>query len=264
MPKNEPLFWINGCCRLNRWYHALQRRCRSISNALMLFLSLSFRHQGKEYLEKDRWEWSRWCLVGVGGAVLRDQTNELLIIKERVRNREFWKVKTMCDENWPSHFFVASRRSVSLSEPRDYLFGFSGSTELSEDIGKLAPLALSIELISGSRWWRYPRSVRRNGNSIQYVASTLLNLPCSSIRVSIGDWIPSNSSSSGFALSLPFDQWSNHLKSRWTRSIRSLLHLSIICSIGRDQHGSNWSSRLPMGAFAGRRGFAKSHFTTCC
>jgi hypothetical protein len=31
--------------------------------------------------------------VGVGGAVLRDKTNELLVIKERVRNIEFWKVK---------------------------------------------------------------------------------------------------------------------------------------------------------------------------
>jgi hypothetical protein len=34
-------------------------------------------------------------LVGVGGAVLRDKTNELLIIKERIRNLEFWKVKEM-------------------------------------------------------------------------------------------------------------------------------------------------------------------------
>ncbi len=32
-------------------------------------------------------------LVGVGGAVLRDKTNELLVIKERIRNIEFWKVK---------------------------------------------------------------------------------------------------------------------------------------------------------------------------
>ncbi|CAF1295899.1 unnamed protein product [Adineta ricciae] len=30
--------------------------------------------------------------VGVGGAVLREKTNELLIIKERVRNLEFWKL----------------------------------------------------------------------------------------------------------------------------------------------------------------------------
>ncbi|CAF0826642.1 unnamed protein product [Adineta steineri] len=30
--------------------------------------------------------------VGVGGAVLRNKTNELLIIKERVRNMEFWKL----------------------------------------------------------------------------------------------------------------------------------------------------------------------------
>jgi hypothetical protein len=31
--------------------------------------------------------------VGVGGAVLRNKTNELLVIKERVRNIEIWKVK---------------------------------------------------------------------------------------------------------------------------------------------------------------------------
>ncbi|CAF4413586.1 unnamed protein product [Rotaria socialis] len=33
--------------------------------------------------------------VGVGGAVLHSKTNELLVIKERVRNREIWKVTSM-------------------------------------------------------------------------------------------------------------------------------------------------------------------------
>jgi len=39
-------------------------------------------------------------VVGVGGAVLRDKTNELLIIKERVRNLEFWKVKKNVYNRW--------------------------------------------------------------------------------------------------------------------------------------------------------------------
>ncbi len=38
-------------------------------------------------------------IVGVGGAVLRDKTNELLVIKERVRNLEFWKVKDLYIRN---------------------------------------------------------------------------------------------------------------------------------------------------------------------
>ena len=52
-------------------------------------------------------------LVGVGGAVLREKTNELLIIKERVRNREFWKVKAPSHELLPTvriSFFIAAWR----------------------------------------------------------------------------------------------------------------------------------------------------------
>lgn len=39
-------------------------------------------------------EMKRKISVGVGGAVLREKNNDLLVIKERVRNLEFWKVKT--------------------------------------------------------------------------------------------------------------------------------------------------------------------------
>ena len=49
-------------------------------------------------------------LVGVGGAVLREKTNELLVIKERVRNIEFWKVTSIRIGMKIDFFFVVTWR----------------------------------------------------------------------------------------------------------------------------------------------------------
>ena len=80
-------------------------------------------------------------LVGVGGAVLREKTNELLIIKERVRNREFWKVKaprrTVANRE---DFVLYSCLEVSHSDVEhdfgEHVHSLLGTTELSEDLGK--------------------------------------------------------------------------------------------------------------------------------
>jgi len=61
-------------------------------------------------------------LVGVGGAVLRKQTNELLVIKERIRNIEFWKVCSISIEISSWNLFDFSYPEVSWMEIQWYLF----------------------------------------------------------------------------------------------------------------------------------------------
>lgn len=60
-----------------------------------------YSHQGKTLITFLNRLYFFCRIVGVGGAVLREKTNELLIIKERVRNREFWKVRevTIIDDH---------------------------------------------------------------------------------------------------------------------------------------------------------------------
>ena len=79
--------------------------------------------------------------MGVGGAVLREQTNELLIIKERVRNREFWKVKALRRnvdnrENFLLYSYLEVSSSVVEYDNGEHVHSLLGTTELSEDLGE--------------------------------------------------------------------------------------------------------------------------------
>ena len=113
--------------------------------------------------------------MGVGGAVLREKTNELLIIKERVRNREFWKVKAPRQnvanrEHFLLHSYLEVSSSVVEYDNGEHVHSLLGTTELSEDLGEWNTIhAEWIEtIVSFSRWCR-TRSVRRNGCSVQSV-----------------------------------------------------------------------------------------------
>ena len=79
--------------------------------------------------------------MGVGGAVLREKTNELLIIKERVRNREFWKVNAprlfvANREHFLLHSCLEVSRSVVEYDNGEHVHSLLGTTELSEDLGE--------------------------------------------------------------------------------------------------------------------------------
>lgn len=117
--------------------------CRSFAIKWYDFFRKYFRHQGK-WSMKFIVCWEFYYLVGVGGAVLRNKTNELLIIKERVRNFEFWKVKDMCIIDAERlHLFFFSCPGVSNSICNDWkgdncehVYSLLGGTDLSENIGK--------------------------------------------------------------------------------------------------------------------------------